>query len=166
LWHDDPYYDVKRGPVTRVVESKKGGPLQEHEVLTLEVRRNIDAEYMKRAKASMKAARDAGKPFFVYFNHSMMHMPTVPRQQFKGKTGYGDFADSLLELDTDFGELLDYLKELGVEDNTIVVFSDDPRYGWVSGHIFGILDEFEASVSREPLIPAGAPLDHVPNSKK
>ena len=42
----------------------------------------------------------------------------------------------------------------------------DPRYGWVSGSLFGILEEFEASVRREPLIPAGAPLDHVPRSKK
>jgi Sulfatase len=54
-----------------------------------------------------------------------MHLPTAPRAAFKGKSGNGEFADSLLELDTDFGELLDYLDKLGVADNTIVVFSGD-----------------------------------------
>ncbi|MGD0886386.1 MAG: sulfatase-like hydrolase/transferase [Thermodesulfovibrionales bacterium] len=54
-----------------------------------------------------------------------MHVPTVARAEFQGKSGHGEWADSLLELDTDFGTLLDYLKELGVADNTIVVFSGD-----------------------------------------
>jgi hypothetical protein len=37
-------------------------------------------------------------PFFVYFNHSLMHMPVIPREEFRGQTGHGDWADSLLEL--------------------------------------------------------------------
>jgi arylsulfatase A-like enzyme len=89
------------------------------------VRRDIDVEYMKRAKAFLKRSAAKDQPFFLYFNHSMMHLPTVPRPEFKGKTGNGDFADSLLELDSDFGALLDYLEELGVAENTIVVFSGD-----------------------------------------
>ena len=54
-----------------------------------------------------------------------MHMPVIPREEFKGKTGQGDWADSLLELDTDFGTLLDLLDELDVADNTLVVFAGD-----------------------------------------
>ena len=125
LWPGDPWYDPKRDPVTRVLEGRKGQSVRELEQLTVEVRRDIDVEYMKRAKAFLKRSTDAGKPFFLYFNHSMMHLPTIPRAQFKGKTGHGDWADSLLQVDTDFGTLLDYLKELGVADNTIVVFSGD-----------------------------------------
>jgi len=125
LWSEDPWYDPKRDPVTHVLESSKGQPVRELEQLTVEVRRNIDVEYMKRAKEFLKRSTDAGKPFFLYFDHSMMHLPTVPRDEFKGKTGHGDFADCLLEMDEDFGVMLDYLKELGVEDNTIVVFSGD-----------------------------------------
>ena len=64
-------------------------------------------------------------PFFVYFNHSMMHMPVIPRLEFKGKTRQGDWADSLLELDTDFGALLDLLDELDIADNTLVVSAGD-----------------------------------------
>jgi arylsulfatase len=125
LWPDDPWYNPKRDPVTRVLEGRKGQPVQELEQLTTAVRRDIDVEYMKRAKAFLKRSADAGKPFFLYFDHSMMHLPTIPRAEFKGKTGHGDWADCLLEMDTDFGVLLDYLKEIGVADNTIVVFSGD-----------------------------------------
>lgn len=65
------------------------------------------------------------RPFLLYFNHSMMHMPTIPRTEFKGKSGQGEWVDCLLELDSDFGEVLDTLSELKIEDNTIVVFSGD-----------------------------------------
>jgi arylsulfatase len=54
-----------------------------------------------------------------------MHMPVIPRLEFKGRTGQGDWADSLLELDTDFGTLLDLLEELGIADDTLVVFAGD-----------------------------------------
>jgi arylsulfatase A-like enzyme len=125
FWPEDPWYDPKRDPITRVLEGRKGEPVNELEQLTLEVRRDIDVEYMKRSKTFLKTSVDAGKPFFLYFNHSMMHLPTIPRPEFKGKTGRGDFADSMLELDSDFGELLDFLRELGVEENTLVVFAGD-----------------------------------------
>jgi len=51
-----------------VVESTKGQPVQELEQLTVEVRRDIDVEYMKRAKDFLKRSTEAGKPFFLYFN--------------------------------------------------------------------------------------------------
>jgi arylsulfatase A-like enzyme len=125
LWPSDPWYDPKRDPVTKTLEAVKGQPVHELEQLTENVRRDIDVEYMKRAEAFLKRSRNAGKPFFLYFCHSMMHLPTIPRAEFKGKTGRGDWADCLLELDTDFGTLLYYLQEIGVADNTIVVFSGD-----------------------------------------
>lgn len=125
LWPGDPWYDPERDMVTHVLEGRRGQPVHELEQLTVEVRQNIDVEYMRRAKDFLKRTTDASKPFFLYFNHTMMHLPTVPRDEFKGKTGHGDWADCLLELDSDFGTLLDYLKELGMADNTIVVFSGD-----------------------------------------
>ncbi len=62
---------------------------------------------------------------FVYFNDSLMHMPVIPREDFEGQTGHGDWADSLLELDTDFGALLDLLDALDLAGNTLVVFAGD-----------------------------------------
>ena len=55
----------------------------------------------------------------------MLHLPTVPREEFKGKSGAGDWADCLLEMDADFGTLLDLLDDLDIADNTIVVFAGD-----------------------------------------
>jgi arylsulfatase A-like enzyme len=61
------------------------------------------------------ASPNAGerRPFFLYYNHSMMHLPNIPRDEFKGKSSYGDWADCLLEMDGDFGTMLDLLDELG-----------------------------------------------------
>jgi arylsulfatase A-like enzyme len=52
-------------------------------------------------------------------------MSPIPRERFKGQTGQGDWADSLLELDSDFGTLLDLLDELGLAGDSVVVFAGD-----------------------------------------
>lgn len=124
-WPDDPWYDPKRDGITSMLESRKGETPRPVKQLNLEVRREVDAEFLTRAKSFMKRSVDAKKPFYLYFNHSLMHMPTIPRAEFKGKSGQGEWADCLLQLDADFGSILDSLKELGVDDNTIVVFSGD-----------------------------------------
>jgi arylsulfatase len=125
LWPDDPWYDPKRDGITNVLESRKGEKVREVKQLTQEVRRDIDAEFLARSKAFMKRSVEANKPFFLYFNHSLMHFPILPRAEFKGKSGQGEWADCLLQLDADFGTVLDDLKELGIDGDTIVVFSGD-----------------------------------------
>ena len=125
LWPDDPWYDPKRDGITNVLESRRGEKVREVKQLTQEVRRGIDAEFLARSKAFMKRSVEANKPFFLYFNHSLMHFPILPRAEFKGRSGQGEWADCLLQLDADFGTLLDYLKELGIDGDTIVVFSGD-----------------------------------------
>lgn len=126
LWPTDPWYDPKRDPVSRMVEIRKGeADVTEGEQLTLDVRRDCDREYLGRADAYIRRSVEGGRPFFVYFNHSLMHLPVIPREEFKGRTGQGDWADSLVELDTDFGTLLDLLDELKIADDTLVVFAGD-----------------------------------------
>ena len=93
--------------------------------LTLNVRRKIDAEFLDRGRDFMKRSVTAGKPFFLYFKHSLMHTPPVRRKEYARKSGNGDWADCLLELDGDFGAILDTLNELPIADDTIVVFSGD-----------------------------------------
>jgi arylsulfatase len=51
------------------------------------VRRDCDLEYLRRADAYIRRSVDAGRPFFNYFNHSLMHMPVIPRAEFKGRSG-------------------------------------------------------------------------------
>lgn len=126
LWPTDPWYDPTRDPVSRMLEMKRGDrEPTEHEQLTLDVRRDCDMEYLRRTETFIRRSVAAGTPFFVYFNHSLMHMPVIPRAEFKGRTGQGHWADSLLELDTDFGSLLDLLDTLGIGDDTLVVFAGD-----------------------------------------
>jgi arylsulfatase A-like enzyme len=126
LWPTDPWYDATRDPVSRMIEMKRGDrDPTEREQLTLDVRRDCDDEYLRRTEAFIRRSVKRGTPFFVYFNHSLMHMPVIPRIEFKGRTRQGDWADSLLELDTDFGMLLDLLDALDIRDNTLVVFAGD-----------------------------------------
>jgi len=126
LWPTDPWYDPQRDPVSRMVEIARGEvDVTEREQLTLEVRRDCDVEYLHRASAFIRRAAAADTPFFVYFNHSLMHMPVIPRPEFQGRSGQGDWADSLLELDADFGVLLDLLDELALTDETLVVLAGD-----------------------------------------
>jgi arylsulfatase len=126
LWPTDPWYEPGRDPESRMVEIKKGElDVTEGERLTLDVRRDCDVEYLRRATAFIRRTAESETPFFVYFNHSMMHMPVIPRAEFKGRTGQGDWADSLVELDSDFGALLDLLDELGAAQDTLVVFAGD-----------------------------------------
>jgi arylsulfatase A-like enzyme len=126
LWPTDPWYDPQRDPVTHMLESRRGDTdVTEGEQLTLEVRRDCDSEYLRRAQAFIRHSVGDDTPFFVYFNHSLLHLPVLPRPEFRGRSGRGDWADSLLELDADFGTLLDLLDELGVADDTLVVFAGD-----------------------------------------
>ena len=126
LWPTDPWYRPGRDPVSRMVEIRRGdADVTEGNQLTLDVRRDCDAEYLRRAEAFIRHSVEGGRPFFVYFNHSLMHMPVIPREEFRGRSGHGDWADALLELDADFGALVDLLDGLGVADDTLVVFAGD-----------------------------------------
>lgn len=126
LWPTDPWYDPGRDPISRMLEIRRGeADVTEREQLTLEVRRDCDREYLRRAEAHVRRSIERKTPFFVYFNHSMMHLPVVPRDEFKGRTRQGDWADSLAELDADFGALLELLDELGIAGDTLVVFAGD-----------------------------------------
>ncbi len=127
FWVDDPWYDEKRDPVTYMYEARKGEPAREltDQQLTPARRRDVDAEYLKRAFDFIDRSVKDDRPFYLYFNHSLMHIPLTPRKEFEGKSGEGENADCLLELDHDFGALLDHLEKHGLTDNTIVVFAGD-----------------------------------------
>ena len=126
LWPARAEYDPERDIHSPVLEGFKGQKVRHAiEILTEDVRRDIDLEYLKRAEAFMRKSVDKGTPFYIYFNHSMMHMPTIPRKEFAGKGDNGDWADCLLELDSDFSRLLSLLDEMKIARQTIVVFAGD-----------------------------------------
>ncbi|MDT5167194.1 MAG: hypothetical protein QOD02_509 [Mycobacterium sp.] len=125
LWETDPWYDPTRDPVSFLLESTKGHPPTECEQLTFEVKRNVDVEYLRRAFDFIDDSVAKDTPFFLYYNPTLMHLPCVSRDEYKGTSGNGDWADCLLQLDGDFGALLDKLDALGLSNNTIVVFAGD-----------------------------------------
>jgi arylsulfatase len=126
MWPTDPWYDPQRDGMSRMVEISQGDKdVTERDQLTLEVRRDCDRDYLWRADTFIRDALDNNTPFFLYFNHSLMHMPIIPRPEFAGKSGQGDWADALLQLDADFGALVDLLSELGIAENTLVIFAGD-----------------------------------------
>ena len=125
LWVDDPWYDPNRDPVAYMYEGRKGEDDRETVQLTPEVKKNADLECLNRAKRFIQQSVDDDKPFVLYFNHTLMHLPTTPRDEFHGKSRRGEWADCLLQLDHDFGVSTYYLKELGIDGDTIIVFSGD-----------------------------------------
>jgi len=125
MWDRDPWYDPERDPVSYLMEGCKGGKVQPRERLTFEAKVNADVEYKKRAFRFMEDGAAAKRPFFLYFNHTLMHIPVAPRKDYEHKSGNGPWADCLLQLDGDFGELLDKIDGLGLRDNTIVIFAGD-----------------------------------------
>jgi arylsulfatase A-like enzyme len=96
----------------------------------------VDEEVTKAALAFMEKAHKNGKPFFVWWNSTRMHIFTHLKPESEGKTGLGIYADGMVEHDAQVGQLLAKLKELGIEDNTIVMYSTDngaETFTWPDG---------------------------------
>jgi arylsulfatase len=90
-----------------------------------ERQRTIEQEILKESKRFITDAVKAGKPFFVWHNTTRMHYRTNLRKEYEGKSGYGLYADGMMELDDIVGELLKTLDELGIADSTVVMFATD-----------------------------------------
>src|ERR1022692_1272375 len=108
-----------------IYEARKGEKPKQIAVLDLERRRTMEAEITSRAVDFIKRNASANKPFYAYVSSSLVHVPTLPHPEFAGRTGNGDWADCLAEMDYRTGQILDAIKEAGIEDNTLVVFTSD-----------------------------------------
>ncbi|MBJ6135674.1 arylsulfatase [Ochrobactrum sp. Q0168] len=119
-------------PSEHIMEGVKGQKSNELAVYDLEQRRLIDTEVTRHTIDFMKSSVAANKPFYAYVPYTLVHFPTLPSPKFTGSTGFGDFPDSLAEMDAHVGELLDAVDDLKISDNTIVVFTSDngPEATW------------------------------------
>lgn len=119
-----------------VLEGKKGEPSKPAMDLDMKVRPVIDADYLiPKTVNFIKEQAAAKKPFFVYLGYSEMHPPIQCNPKFVGTSPErgGMYSDCIAEMDYRVGEVLDGIKEAGVEDNTIVVLSSDNATGGLSG---------------------------------
>jgi arylsulfatase A-like enzyme len=126
----DPEVQKKFGLQIRGVIHSKAKPDGTQEIKDLgpfgqERQRNLDQEVLVESKRFISDTVKSGKPFFVWHNTTRMHYRTNLSKEYEGKSGYGVYADGMMELDDDVGELLDLLDELGVADNPMVMFSTD-----------------------------------------
>jgi arylsulfatase A-like enzyme len=90
-----------------------------------ERQKTLDEEVTEQSVRFIKDAVKAGKPFFVWHNFIRTHYQTHLSDKYNGKSGYGLYADAMMEMDDNVGTLLNLIKELGIEDNTIIMFSTD-----------------------------------------
>ncbi len=131
----DPEFHKKFGP-RGVLHATADGKIEDTGPLTKKRMETADKEFLAASLDFIERAHKAGKPFFVWHNSTRMHVWTHLSPEYKGKSGYGLYADGMMELDDGVGVLLDKLDELGIADNTIVVFSTDngaEKFTWPDG---------------------------------
>ena len=104
--------------------------------LTRKRMETIDEEVTTKALEFIDRTHAEGKPFFVWYNTTRMHVFTHLKPESEGVTGLGIYADGMVEHDGMVGELLAKLDELGIADNTIVMYSSDngaETFTWPDG---------------------------------
>ena len=112
-------------PAEQIMEGRKGENSRAVRVYDIEQRRLMDAKITRRTIAFMERQTQAGKPFFAYATLTQPHLPTLPNLAFTGRTGNGDWADMLAEMDHNVGQMLDAVDRLGVRDNMVVILASD-----------------------------------------
>jgi arylsulfatase len=89
----------------------------------------FDAVLVENSKRFMDQAKQAGKPFFIWHNTTRMHVFTYLSQKYQAKmnyeSNYGVEEAGMEQMDDDIGDLLKHLDDIGVTDNTIVIFTTD-----------------------------------------
>ena len=117
---DDPKVDPRFGKIGKQTIEDTGA-------LTKKRMETIDDETSAAAIDYMKRQHDAGKPFFCWFNATRMHLRTHVRAEHRGRYKHGDseYIDGMIEHDETIGTLLKALDDMGIANNTIVVYSSD-----------------------------------------
>jgi arylsulfatase A-like enzyme len=135
---DDPTTDPRWGKVGKQTIAD-GGPLPPHPNMDPAAKTNmedIDTELVRRSNDFMDRSVKAGKPFFLWHNSTRTHVWTHLSPKWDNKSGFGLYADAMMELDWEVGELLKKIDDLGIADNTIVLFTSDNGaeiFSWPDG---------------------------------
>ncbi len=119
-----------------VIRSSADGQIEDTGPLTRKRMETVDEETLVAALDFMNSAVEQQKPFFVWWNSTRMHVFTHLKEESEGVTGQGIYADGMVEHDGHVGQLLDKLDELGITENTIVMYSTDngaETFTWPDG---------------------------------
>ena len=125
LFTQSPGFDQTVVDIPQVMEGFAGQPAKNVAEYDLEKRRLIDSELTEKSIDFMRRKANGDKPFFLYVPLTHLHFPTLAHPDFAEKSGVGEFADSMMEVDYRVGELMDAVKALGIENNTLFIFASD-----------------------------------------
>ena len=131
----DPAFREKFGP-RGVIKSSSDGRIEDTGPLTKKRMETIDEEVTAAALDFLERAVKADKPFFLWYNTTRMHVHTRLKPESEGVTGLGVFPDGMVEHDGMIGQMLDKLDELGITDNTVVMYTTDngaEKFTWPDG---------------------------------
>jgi arylsulfatase len=131
----DPEFKKKFGP-RGVIKSSADGTIEDTGPLNKKRMETVDEETLAGALDFMDRAVAQEKPFFLWWNSTRMHIFTHLKPESEGVTGLGIYPDGMVEHDGHVGQLLDKLNELGIADNTIVMYSTDngaESFSWPDG---------------------------------
>ena len=136
---DDATTDPRWGRVGKQTIRGAGARCHRIRIWILKAKFNmedVDAELVRRSIDFIDRSVKANKPFFLWHNTTRMHVWTHLSPRWQNKSGYGLYADGMMELDHDVGELLKKLDDLAIADNTIVIFTSDngaETFSWPDG---------------------------------
>jgi len=120
----DPAFRKEFGP-RGVIRSSADGKIEDTGPLTKKRMETVDDETVAAAIDFIKRQNKAGKPFFCWWSGTRMHFRTHVKKSLRGISGQDEYSDGMVEHDMHVGKLLKVLDDLGIADNTIVVYSTD-----------------------------------------
>ena len=122
----DPEFRKKYGP-RGVLHSFSDGHIEDTGPLTRKRMETIDDDVAERAADFMERQAKADKPFFVWVNFTHMHFRTHVKPESEGQSGrwMSEYADAMIDHDKNVGTVLDKIDDLGIGDNTFVMYSTD-----------------------------------------
>lgn len=158
----DEYHGIPYSNDMRPVQVLEDTQVAEYPV----VQATLTQRYARRATDFIH--RHAKKPFFLYFAEAMPHKPLAASEKNYRKSGAGLYGDALLELDDSVGAVLDALRQEGLDDNTLVLFTSDNGawFGSSTGGLRGMKGTNYEGGYRVPMIarwPGKIPAGHVSN---
>jgi len=120
----NPEFRKRFGP-RGAIKATADGKIQDTGPLTRKRMETAEEEFLAFSLDFIERSAKAGKPFFLWHNTTRMHVWTRLSPKWQNKSGYGLYADGMMELDDVVGRLLKKLDDLSIADNTIVLFTTD-----------------------------------------
>lgn len=135
LYHFNAYSQAERigydpdselgKPIYGLVEAKKGQNLKVVEPLNLTSMAFVDEQNVDKTIAYINGQANSTEPFFLYLAFARTHFPSVQNPKWAGKSSKGPYGDGLMEMDYYVGQVMDAVREAGIDNNTIIVMTSD-----------------------------------------